>query len=365
MNPDWCGILERQAKLEEAVSSIGVEGTVVSFEQAKAITTGARDVKIGEKERREFESYYRTLEFIKEYVDSSLSIGFLLKIHEHITTGDSKALPGKIRVEQNAVKRGGKIIYIPPPTSQVGFLLDEFIKWFNRVAEDKKFSPIIAGAICHFWFVWIHPFADGNGRVARILTTLLLFKKRSEGIKYFALSDYYNKNQEQYYEALKTTNKCDSSKPSMNFSADISPWLTFFVESFLKQVEKIEIVTNRILQLNIRVDHLRRDGLITEPQDKVLSFLYSREKPSYQELAAHLGGVTPGRVNQIMKPLREAKILIEEKIGKQLWFKLGSPETDTNEKVLIERKLKQKTVDKKRKRSEKPAKQAPLPIFDF
>ncbi len=363
MNPAWSEILERQARLEEAVGSIGIEGTVVSIAQAKAITVGTRDVKIGERERREFESYYRTLKFIKQQVDTGFSINLLLRIHEYVTAGDPKARPGKIRTEQNAIKRNGTIIYTPPPTPQVGFLLDEFIKWFNTAASDKAFSPIVAGGICHFWFVWIHPFADGNGRVARILTTLLLIKKKSEGVKYFALSDYYNRNQAEYYDTLKKTNKCNPLSPSMNFQEDLSPWLSFFIGSYLQQTSKIKTVTSRILQLNIRVEHLRKTGLITDSQNKVLEFLYARERASYPELAVHLGNITSGRVNQILKPLRAAQILIEEKIGKQLWFSLGAPEI-TDESVLVKKKLNQKTVDKTAKRAKKTFKQAPLPIFE-
>ncbi|MFZ2167987.1 MAG: hypothetical protein WAV50_03945 [Minisyncoccia bacterium] len=65
MNPDWASLLEGRARLMEAVSSIGIEGTVVSLDQAKAITVGAKDVLVGEKERREFVGYYESLEYIK------------------------------------------------------------------------------------------------------------------------------------------------------------------------------------------------------------------------------------------------------------------------------------------------------------
>src|SRR3989344_298368 len=186
MNPAWSNLLEDRAKIIEAVSSIGIEGTVLTLDQAKAITVGESDIRVGEKERREFSAYYQSLNFIKNYVNSDLSLTFLLRIHKLITVGDARANPGQIRTDQRGIKSKNKIV-----------------------------SPVIASALCHFWFVWIHPFCDGNGRVARLLTTFLLLKKGSEGIKYFALSDYYNKNKDSYYDALEKTNKCNPNISSM------------------------------------------------------------------------------------------------------------------------------------------------------
>jgi Fic family protein len=86
--------------------------------------------------------------------------------------------------------------------------------------------------------------------------TYYLLKKKSEGIKYFALSDYYNKKKEGYYNALEKTNICDPKSPSMNFNKDLSLWVSYFIDSYLIQMEDVKDVTNRILQLNIRIQHL-------------------------------------------------------------------------------------------------------------
>lgn len=87
MNPDWANLLEKRAKTAEAVSSIGVEGTVISLVQAKAITEGKSDVVVGEKEKREFTGYLDSLEYIKEQVDKKLTTNLLLRMHEKITKG--------------------------------------------------------------------------------------------------------------------------------------------------------------------------------------------------------------------------------------------------------------------------------------
>ena len=367
MNPDWAQLLESRARILEAVGSIGIEGTVVSLDQARAITTGNNEVEIGEKERREFEGYYESLQFIKENVDEPLSVGLLLKIHEKVTRGDAQANPGKFRTDIRQVQSKGKIIFTPPPPAQITVLMREFIQWFNAAAENKEMSPIIAAAVSHFWFVWVHPFCDGNGRTSRILTTFLLMKKRSEGVKYFALSDYYNTHKDGYYDALEEVNICDPKIPAMNFDRDMTSWVGYFIESLLEQMESVKEITNRILQFNIRVNHLRKEGLITDSHDKILSFLSSREKASYPELTKELG-VSKQRVNQILAPLRESQILIQEKIGNLMWFKLGSPETETKEEILVKKKPVKKNIDADPVDNDNntPPQQIVMPIFgDF
>lgn len=359
MNPAWASILESRAGIREAVGSIGVEGTVLTLDQAHAITVGDETVSVGEKEKREFKAYQESLVFIRENINTSLTIGLLLRLHGIVTQGDAKANPGKIRTDLRSVERHGRIVYTAPPPDQLNFLLKEFFDWFNTAADDKTLSPVVAGAICHFWFVWIHPFADGNGRVSRLLTSFLLLKKKSEGVRYFALSDYYNQNLEGYYNALGKTNICDPKVPAMNFDGSLAPWISYFVASYYAQMESAKTVANRILQFQIRREYLREDGLITEQHDKVLAFLSGREQASYEELQQELGGVTPARVTQILKPLRDARILTEETIGKKKWFKLGAPEDEPDEGSL-KRTLKRQTGDKI---SKGPAIQGVLPIF--
>ena len=286
----------------------------------------------------------------------------LLKIHEKITAGDAKASPGKIRTDLRAVAKDGEVIYKAPPPEHLNFLLDAFFVWFNNVASDKASSPVITAAVCHFWFVWIHPFCDGNGRVGRLLTTFLLLKKKSEGVRYFALSSYYNNDKEGYYSSLKETNLCDPKVPSMNFNSDLSPWVSYFIDSYLIQMENIKEVTNRILQLNIKIGHLREDGLITGAHDKALAFLSSRKRASYQELQKELS-VSGPRVNQILKPLRTARILVQETIGKSVWFKLGAPEDEPDETFLIKKKLKSKRGSRVKLPKDEATPQGILPIF--
>jgi Fic family protein len=360
MNPEWEKLLERRAGIREAIGSLGIEGTVLSVAQANAITIGDTSVSVGEKERREFVGYSQGLEFIRERIDESLTMATMLRLHELVTQGDPDAQPGKVRSDLRSVERHGRIVYTAPPPAQLALLLGEFMKWFNATADDWNFSPVVAAAICHFWFVWIHPFADGNGRVSRLLTTWMLLRKKSEGVKYFALSDYYNENLEGYYDALGETNAVsDPKSPAMNFDGSLNRWVSYFLVSYQEQMQKAKTVANRILQFKIRVDHLRKDGLISEKHEKLLAFLSGRERASYEELSSHLD-VTAGRVTQLLQPLRAAKILAETWIGNKLWFELGAPENEPDESTLkrpLKRRVEPPEVGI-------PGIQGVLPIFE-
>lgn len=358
MNPEWAHLLEQQARVKEAVSSIGIEGTVITFEQAKALTIGSEDVQVSEKERREFLAYYESITFIKDHLEDPLSIAFLLSLHERVTRGDSAALPGRFRSDSRSVKRGDRLVFTAPPPDHLSFLVRDFVEWFNTAANDRALSPIVAAAICHFWFVWIHPFQDGNGRVGRLLTTFMLLKKGSEGIRYFALSDFYNRHKDEYYDTLERVNASEPTTPAINYKGDLTPWLSFFIRSYLEQMETLEKVTTRILQYRIRVERLRAEGRITDRHNRILTFLSSRERASYRELAEHLK-VTKSAVNQLLGPLRHARLLVEENIGKEKWFSLGSPETEPDETIFKPR-LKRRSGARSRRR---PTIQPVLPIF--
>jgi len=94
----------------------------------------------------------------------------------------------------------------------------EFIEWIN--ANIKKISPVIVSAISQFQFVHIHPFVDGNGRTARLLSTLILYKTGYDFKKLFTISEYYEKDRLAYYNAIRSVRKN---------KMDMTVWLEYFI----------------------------------------------------------------------------------------------------------------------------------------
>lgn len=125
-----------------------------------------------------------------------------------------------------------KVHYEAPPASQIK---DEMQKLIDYINTDNGVDYIIKAGIVHLWLVIIHPFEDGNGRMARALTDLLLARSENSPNRFYSLSAQILKERNGYYRALEIT--------SQN-SLDITPWLKWFLETLLKAIESADFMLN-------------------------------------------------------------------------------------------------------------------------
>lgn len=109
-----------------------------------------------------------------------------------------------------------------PPRSQLTKELNDFIVWFNKSREDAALDPLLRAAICHFWFVTLHPFDDGNGRITRALTDLVLAQDDKQSIRLYAMSASILAKRTEYYRVLEQ---------SQRNTTDITAWLIWFLET--------------------------------------------------------------------------------------------------------------------------------------
>jgi len=104
----------------------------------------------------------------------------LLELHKLVTkeTLENPADEGSLRNQQVAVvnRATGQIIFMPPPTDQVATLVEEYLEWFNSEEADE-IDPVLEAGLAHYELVRIHPFVDGNGRTARVMASIVLFKR--------------------------------------------------------------------------------------------------------------------------------------------------------------------------------------------
>jgi len=150
---------------------------------------------------------------------------------------------GKMRVKatpyrdgQNVIRdaHSNAIVYMPPEAKDVPWLLEQLIIWINQ--KDDLPVPIKA-AIAHYQYATIHPYYDGNGRTARLLTTLVLHLGTYDLKGLYALEEYYARNLKAYYEAL-------TIGPSHKYyvgraEADITKWVAYFIEGMATSFEKV------------------------------------------------------------------------------------------------------------------------------
>ncbi len=219
--------LRQTAKLLTTHFSTQIEGNRLSPAEVARAVKGAR-FPGRERDEREVRNYYIALQEVEQLseINQPITEQTVMKIHGLSFHG--KATPTPYRDGQNVIRDGstGGIVYMPPEASDVPGLMSDLIAWINGCLQANELpSPIVAG-LAHYQIATIHPYFDGNGRTARLLTTLILHKS-GYGLKgIYSLEEHYARNLSAYYEALAVGG-------SHNYymgraEADVTSFLSYF-----------------------------------------------------------------------------------------------------------------------------------------
>ncbi len=166
-----------------------------------------------------------------------------------------------------------KVHYVAPPSKVVQREMDNFLSWFNK---KNKMDGLIRAAIAHFWFVTIHPFDDGNGRIARAVTDLSLAQDEQMSKRCYSISSQISFDRKGYYKILETSQKS---------GLDITNWIVWFLKTFIKAIENSEaIIDQAILVGNFWKKHSLID--LNQRQKKVLHKMLECEPSGF------IGGIT-------------------------------------------------------------------------
>ena len=129
-----------------------------------------------------------------------------------------------------------KIHYEAPSALILEKEMNEFLNYINT---DNEYDSLIKAGIVHLWFVILHPFDDGNGRIARALTDMILARSDDSKFRFYSMSSQIQKNRKSYYEVLEKTQKG---------SMDITNWLLWFLENLLIAIQSSGEITDKVLQ---------------------------------------------------------------------------------------------------------------------
>jgi Fic family protein len=206
---------------KEAVVSSQIEGTQASLVDLLAYEAGAR-VTV---EVEEVSNYLAALAYARKQLRSEkglpLSTRLLNEAHRRLMKGARGASkqPGELRRSQNWIggTRPSEAVFVPPPPQDLGRLLSDLEKYIHR---DDDLPPLVRAALVHVQFETIHPYLDGNGRIGRLLITLLLehWKLLSEPLLYLSL--FFKRHRSEYYRLLN----------AVRLEGDWESWVSFFLE---------------------------------------------------------------------------------------------------------------------------------------
>ena len=308
MNATLLSSLRKSARLASTHYSTQIEGNRLTMEQVKEVVSKKGGV-FPERERDEKEvvNYYKALEYLETKNNRPLTETTIQTLHGLVFSGRKSATA--YREGQNMIKDGlsGAIVYMPPEASDVSGLMKDLVSWIDTSLENGKIPVAIIAALAHYQFATIHPYYDGNGRTARLITNYILHYG-GYGLKgIYSLEAYYAKNLQGYYDALAVENIPNYYMGRAQ--ADLTYFLEYFMKgmaiSFTNIVESSK--ENRAPKLQDNSDVLRE---LSVKQRTALDLFLKQKEITSTELANHLGISKRSAAALIRKWLKDQFILI-------------------------------------------------------
>ncbi len=239
LNPQALGRLKRSVLVTSTGASTRIEGARLSDEDIEKMMRGIDIQKFADRDKQEARGYYELLENIfnswKSLQISENSIKHfhkeLLKfvIKDEMHRGEYKKQENKVIMVNQAGESVG-VLFDTAPAYLTPKEMQELVEWTQESFKEKKYHPLLIIANFIVEFLAIHPFQDGNGRLSRILTNLLLLKHGYQYTPYVSHEKLIEDNKPEYYLALRKSQKTFKGE-----GEDIIPWLEFFFKILLKQ----------------------------------------------------------------------------------------------------------------------------------
>lgn len=312
MVPAWESKFKKEAMERTVHFGTRIEGNELNFSQAQRVIEG-KEVLARERDIQEVINYRNVVEYIDRLGErfgengpggkaASYTQSWLKKIHEltteRILEGEKS---GEYRTTRVVIKNSqtGEVSFRPPLPLEVEVQIDEFFDWLNS-DKGKDIHPILRAGITHYELARIHPFVDGNGRVARAFSLLVLLREGYDVKRFFSIEEYFDGNADEYYKALQAVVKN---------GGDLTEWLNFFTKALAIELNKIK---DRVRGMSIDFrwrDRLGRQIALSERQIKLIEHLTDHERLFMKQARELLEKVSDDTILRDIKDLMDKGVL--------------------------------------------------------
>jgi Fic family protein len=314
--PARLSALRRVATIESIGSSTRIEGSRLTDREVERLLANLEIKSLATRDEQEVAGYADLMDLLfASWQDIPFSENHLKQLHQLLLGHSEKDLwhRGTYKTNSNSVaafNEAGEQIGIVFQTASpfdTPRLMAELVAWVNRERETAALHPLLIIAVFVVVFLEIHPFQDGNGRLSRVLTTLLLLQSGYAYVPYSSLESVVEQNKEAYYLALRQTQGTIRTE-----APNWQPWLVFFLRTLVEQVRRLERKVEREklvlaampeLQLQI-VEFAREHGRVTI--GKVIK----------------LSGASRNTLKQHFRVLVERGTLVQHGSGRGVWYGL-------------------------------------------
>lgn len=297
--------LQKEALDRNVHSSTSIEGNRLTLSQVSALNE-KKEVSADFYQKQEVVNYSAALRWIMRREQRPIAKKDILYLHAVIVKNmiaDQKS--GCFRKKQNYIVDGkNNVVYTPPPPGRCSKLVEELVSW---VDTKKKVHPILRSAIFHHQLVTIHPFSDGNGRLARAVSLWVLYKNGFDLRHLLSLDDFYAEDRKIYYQKIQQARDLDY---------DLTYWIDYVSEGVLKATKQ---AYDRVRALSYTSD---KEIIVTPKQEEMIRVLGMYGSLGSAELCTKLK-INRARVNQLILPLIKAKIVSKEGKSRATRYYLG------------------------------------------
>jgi Fic family protein len=297
--PERLSSLRRVASIESIGSSTRIEGSKLSDREVEKLLSNVEVKSFDTRDEQEVAGYAETMELVfRSWKEIALTENHVKQLHRDLLRfsekdarhrGEYKTQPNSVAAFDDTGKEIGVVFETATPFDTPR-LMTEAVGWVKERMENRQLHPLLVTAIFIVVFLEVHPFQDGNGRLSRILTTLLLLRAGYAYVPYSSLERVIEQNKESYYLALLQTQGAIRSE-----APDWQPWLLFFLHALQQQmrglaqkVERERIFLSAMPELSVQiVEYAREHGRVTIGEIAALtSTSRNTLKPHFRQLLA-------------------------------------------------------------------------------
>ena len=293
----WLETIRLESLVRRAHFSTAIEGNPLTLPEVEALAA-AKEVEVKDRAKREVLNYLAALRWIgRQPENAPVTEAAVLKLHRLITTGLlAPRLVGAYKVSVNVIMSAGRVVYRPPGPQAAKPGTRALVAWLEGPGHSTH--PIVASACAHYEIARLHPFRDGNGRVARALATWVLYHRGFDTQHLFAVDQYFEEDHEGYYQALQRVHKEHD---------ELTSWLEYVA---LAVLETLGRTYQRIEQLALPPSTKKLS--LTRQQERLLLGLQGKRGMTIEELQRLLR-VERVQVYRILGPLIARKVLTKSK----------------------------------------------------
>lgn len=312
---EWIAGMQQRALVIEAHHTTHIEGTHLTLDQSERLLAGESVPGVEADDAREVVNYRDAFDLVAEYLGSGdpITEGLVREIHRRLVRGvrGDAANPGEYRRVQNYVANAvtNEIIYTPPPPAQVPPLMTGFVSWLNA---EEDVHPILVAGIGQFQMVHIHPFLDGNGRTARLLSMLCLYRKGYDFKRLFTLSEYYDRDRGAYYRAIQGVREK---------GLELTGWLEYFTSGLSSQLAEVQGKGESL----IRLDVVTNQHKLTARQRVAIGLAMAAPAFRVEDFEARCPGIHRRSLQRDLRTLVERQLLVAQGATNRLVYRLAAP----------------------------------------